>query len=113
MKTRKEEMKEQVARFHKEHPEVWHLFVKFSRMMAEKGFQNYSAKAVFERIRWEKDAGGDGKTIFKLNNNYPAFYARRFMRMYPEYQGFFKVRRQTSDDSAATNLPELTPEDYL
>ena len=29
-------------------------------MMIAKGFKNYSVNAVFERIRWEIDAGGDG-----------------------------------------------------
>jgi len=35
---------------------------------------------VFERIRWETDqADVDGRSTFKLNNNYRAFFARWFM----------------------------------
>lgn len=111
-KTRKDEMREQVSRFHKENPEVWTLFVKFSREIKSRGFKNYSVNAIFERIRWEKDAGGDGETSFKLNNNYRAFYARRFMRMYPQHDGFFRTREQTSGGEEETRLPELTPKDY-
>jgi len=109
--TRLEEMREQVTQYHKKHPEVWSMFVLFTFQMINKGYKNYSAKAVFERIRWEKDAGGDGVAEFKVGNNYPSFYARRFMRAYPEHEGFFRTRKQTSEDSPATYRPELKPED--
>jgi len=112
MKTRREEMQEQVTKFHAEHPEIWDLFVRFSKEMIGRGYKAYSAQSVIERIRWEKDVGGDGTTSFKINNNYTAFYSRRFMRMYPEYEGFFRTRHQVSDDATATNLPELAPEHY-
>ena len=108
--TREDEMREQVKAFHKAHPEVWDLFVRFTFEMIGKGYKNYSAQhGIFARIRWEKDAGGDGSEIFKINNNYSAFYARRFMAAYPEHEGFFRTRKQTSGDERATHLPELTP----
>lgn len=113
MKSRLEEMRHQVTEYHKRHPEVWDLFVSFSFQMISKGYQNYSAKAVFERIRWEKDAGGNGVTEFKIGNNHPSFYARRFMKMYPEHDGFFRTRKQTSEDEPPTYKPEMKPRDYL
>ena len=33
--------------------------------------------------------GGDGTTQFKINNNYAPYYSRRFMKMYPQHDGFF------------------------
>lgn len=111
-KTRQDEMREQVTAFHQQHPEVWGLFKRYTLQMIAKGFQHYSAKAIFERIRWEKDLGGDGKTQFKLNNNYTAFYARRFGRAYPQHEGFFRNRKQISEEARATELPELTPAHY-
>lgn len=113
MENRLEEMRKQVSEYHKRHPEVWDLFVSFSFQMINKGYKNYSAKAVFERIRWEKDAGGNGITEFKIGNNHPSFYARRFMKMYPEYDGFFRTRKQTSEDAPPTYKPEMKPKDYL
>lgn len=107
---RLEEMRSQVKNFHKKHPEVWSLFEQFTFQMINRGYKNYSAKAVFERIRWEKDAGGDGVTQFKLGNNYPAFYARRFMKQYPQHAGFFRTRKQVSEYKEATNLPEPRPD---
>lgn len=106
---RHEEMREQCQAFHNAHPEVWQLFVHFTCTMIRKGYPNYSVNAIFERIRWEKDEGGNGEDQFKLNNNYRAFYARRFMRMYPKHEGFFRTRELKSVDRPATELPELTP----
>ena len=111
--TRQDEMREQVKEFHKAHPEVWELFKKFTFEMIGKGFKHYGAQhGIFSRIRWEIDAGGDGSGEFKINNNYSAFYARRFMKTYPEHDGFFRTREQTSGEVAATHLPELTPSHF-
>lgn len=110
--TRLDEMREQVTDFHRKYPEVWRLFVKFTHQMIDRGYSHYSVNAIFERIRWEIDAGGDGVNTFKLNNNYRSFYARRFHRAYPKHEGFFRTRRQISGDSGATDLPELGPQDY-
>jgi hypothetical protein len=107
-------MRQQCIAFHKEHPEVWDLFVKFTFELIKRGFQHYAAQhGVFARIRWETDqADVDGNPMFKINNNYSAFYARRFMRMHPRHDGFFRTRTQTSRVERATNLPELGPQDF-
>lgn len=110
---RTEEMRQQVSEFHDRHPEVWDMFVQFTFEMIQRGYKNYSVNAIFERIRWEKDSvGGDGITSFKLNNNYRAFYSRRFMRAYPQHEGFFRTREQKSEERGATYKPELTPSHY-
>ena len=112
-KTRRHELEEQAWSFHKKHPEVWNYFCKFTREAISRGFRNYSAYAIFERIRWEKDvADADGQSTFKVNNNYRPFYARWFMMTHPEHDGFFRVRKLTSEDRPANNLPELTPDDF-
>lgn len=112
IESRLDEMRRQVAEFHAKHPEVWRLFEQFTFQMIGRGFKHYSVNAVFERIRWEMDVGGDGIDTFKLNNNYRAFYARRFMKIHPQYDGFFRTRVQVSDHRPATRMPELTPQDY-
>ncbi len=110
---RYEEMRMQVTAFHEQHPDVWDLFTQFTFDRIHRGFRHYSVNAIFERIRWEVDnAGGDGKAQFKLNNNYRAFYARRFMKMHPQHEGFFRTREQTSAKNQASTLPELGPSDY-
>ena len=113
MRNRREDMRKQCEEFHKDHPEVWDLFVRFTFEMINRGFKHYSAQhGIFARIRWEIDAGGNGTSEFKINNNYSAFYARRFMVMYPEHEGFFRTREQTSAKRNATGLPEMVPNNY-
>ena len=108
---RQQEMRDQCVAFHKANPHVWVLFQAFTFDRIRKGYENYSVNGIFERIRWEVGYGsGDGS--FKLNNNYRPFYARRFMAMYPEHEGFFRTRKQISKSAAATCLPELKPRDY-
>lgn len=109
---RHDELQAAVTAFHKAHPFVWTLFDRFTRNRISLGFENYSAKAVFERIRWETDQAETGESEFKLNNNFPAFYARRWMKMNPKHKGFFRTRTQTSKDSVAVNAHELTPQDF-
>ena len=83
---RLEEMRRQVNDYHKKHPDVWKMFEEFTFQMINQGYKNYSVNAIFERIRWEKDVGGDGITQFKIGNNYRDFYSRRFMKKYTKYE---------------------------
>lgn len=112
MSTRYDEMVAAVNKFHEAHPRVWELFNKFTQDRISKGFKNYSVNAIFERIRWETDTGGNGKDVFKLNNNYRAFYARAWMKAYPKHKGFFRLRKQISGQEKPSGKPEQTPQDY-
>lgn len=103
-------MREQVIAFNKANPEVWGMFSRFTFERIRMGFKNYSANAIFERIRWETDQADDeGGSTFKMNNNYRAFYARAWMLKYPEYDGFFRLRKQISEERDATDMPPLGP----
>lgn len=97
--------------FHRAHPEVLALFERFTLERIGLGFKNYSADAIFHRIRWEMARPTYAKgEEFKLNDHYTAFYARAFMRQHPEHEGFFRTRVQKS----ATRGPmthEPTPAD--
>ena len=88
------QIRKQWRRFHEENPEVYTLFKKFSFELISVGFQNYSSKSVFERIRWHTDVQ-TRNTKFKLNNNYTAYYARLFNVDHPQHNTFFRTR-QTS-----------------
>lgn len=89
------------------------MFVRFTRDRIGRGFDHYSSDAIFHRIRWEssKPSYKEGEE-FKLNDHHTAFYARRFMRMYPQHAGFFRTREQTSRYEDASNRPALGPEDF-
>lgn len=107
--SRHEQLQQQCQDFHEKHPEVWELFCKFTFDRINRGFKHYSVNGVFERIRWETDFGGTGVVQFKINNNHRPFYARRFMKMFPEHEGFFRTRTQTSKQEEVSKLPPLTP----
>jgi len=111
--SRHDQLRDQVKAFHRQHPMVWRLFCQFTEELIYRGFEHYSAKGVFERIRWETAEADSGLNEFKLNNNYSAFYARAFMRCYPEHDGFFHIRQQISKGSSATLMPPLGPREYI
>ncbi|WP_339667264.1 hypothetical protein [uncultured Marinobacter sp.] len=111
--TRLDEMRSQVKAFHSEHPEVWDLFVRFTQEKINRGFKHYSARGIFHRIRWEtEEPSYQAGKEFKLNDHYSPFYARSFHRIYPQHDGFFRTRRQTSQEDFPTRMPALTPEDF-
>jgi hypothetical protein len=89
---------------------VYLYFVRFTFEVIHRGFKNYSAKSIMERIRWETDqAEGEG---WKINNDFTSFYARKFMACNPQYSGFFRLREQVSKSKPALNLGPLIPEDF-
>ena len=94
---RLEEMQKQFEAFHKNNPHIWEEFVKHTfQMIAKK--PKYSAKAIFEVIRWSKIITSDNTTDFKISNN-------------PEHEGFFQIKKQTSVYKVANNWGDPTPED--
>lgn len=61
--------------FHRDNPEVYQLFDKFTHRMIGSGFQHGSTSLIAERIRWETSVETVGE-IVKLNNNYRSRYSR-------------------------------------
>ena len=77
--------------YDKENPDIWVSFKSFTFEAIKKGYKNYSSKGIFELIRWHTAVNGnDG---FKINNNYTPNYANKFMKQYPQYDGFFRTRK--------------------
>ena len=107
---RHDQMKAKFSEFHNEHPEVYGWLTQFTFDLIKRGYQNYSIDGVLMRVRWEKDINYNTDTGFKINNNYSAFYARMFMKEFPDHEGFFRTRRQISLMTPAINRDELTPE---
>lgn len=107
-RSRAEEMRQQTIAFHRQHPEVWELFCAYTVERIGQGFTNYSADAIMHRVRWHT-ATPDSDNSFKINNNFVTYYARAFMRLYPDAVGFFRLRKQLSDARPATGLDPLPP----
>ena len=80
--------------YHSKNPHVYELFKKFAFAAAAEKKQ-YSADAVLHRMRWYTDIETRGD-IFKINNNYAAYYGRLFMADFPQHEGFFRTRALVS-----------------
>ena len=78
-------------KYHKENPHIWEAFVKFAFQAKARGFKNYSANGIFEIIRWHTAVHANSES-YKVGNNYRPDYARKMMKEYPEFEGFFRVR---------------------
>ena len=79
------------ATFHADNPHVYELFKRFINDVLRAGFQHYSARAIFHRIRWFTHIETSDPT-FKINNNHSPYYARMWMQDYPAHDGFFRIR---------------------
>jgi len=77
--------------FHEKNPEVYELFVRFTFEAIKRGHKRLSAWMITNRIRWETTI----VTVncdYKVSNDYIALYSRKFMKDYPQYDGFFKIK---------------------
>ena len=81
---------EQFDKFDREHPEFWNEFSYRAYIMMEKGRKHYSARTIFEVLRWHSDL--DSGTEYKIQNNWIPFYAKKFNDMY--YVDFFLTKNR-------------------
>tara|TARA_S200002703_G_C3770242_1_gene237139 strand:+ start:254 stop:544 length:291 start_codon:yes stop_codon:yes gene_type:complete len=77
--------------FNRDNPEVYELFKRFTFQAINKGHTRLSAWMIANRIRWETQI----ETVnddYKIGNDYIALYSRKFMKDYPEHDGFFRTK---------------------
>ena len=90
-------LKEKFQKYDRENPKVWEYFQYFAKQLIQNGQSKISAALIVERIRWEVimlNTKSDDQ--FKISNNHTAFYARKFMEAYPEFDGCFYTRTQAA-----------------
>jgi hypothetical protein len=90
------------AEYDARNPAIWELFQHFTFAIMNAGQTHYSADAILHRVRWETTV--TSTETFKINNNYSAFYARKFMMSYPQYDGFFRTRTSQADNPSARHI---------
>jgi len=88
----KSKLQAEFEEFDKANPDVWAEFKAIAFRLIEKGVKHYGAKAIFEVIRYKKTVETTGSE-FKLNNDFTAYYARKFINLYPQYADFFETRK--------------------
>jgi len=81
---------ENFVHFHRTNPQVYRAFVTLALDHKSKGMPQWSAKSIFEILRWSSmQTSGEA---WKLNNDYHSHYARKAMREIPALDGFFRTR---------------------
>lgn len=85
------------AKFDDNNPEIWELFVRFTFELIDAGRTRNSARGIFHRIRWESAQTSDD-ALYKLNDAWSPYYARKFHAVYPEHEGFFQLRTSRADE---------------
>jgi len=83
-------LRAETDRWIEENPTAYALFLRFARQAAARG-KPFGIKAIAERVRWECEFEYGGEV--KINNNYPAYIARRLMVDVPECRDLIEVRQ--------------------
>jgi hypothetical protein len=80
--------------YHRQHPEVYRLYVQYARIAREKGYKRIGIGFLTEIIRWQE---GIAKTErFAISNDYRSRYARFIMANEIDLCDFFSTRNLTS-----------------
>ncbi len=92
--------REAFERFDAENPVVWAKFKEFTRQAIDAGLKHFGVAAIWERLRWWSafETVGDP---FKLNNNWRAWFSRKFAEEFPIHAKFFLTRDAKADEKRA------------
>lgn len=96
MRTSYMKMRDAFVKFDKENPDVWQYFLRFVKQLQDRGYRHFGVAAIIERIRWEVALETRSADGFKVCNNHRAFYARKYQKQFPEWDGFFLTKTQKS-----------------
>lgn len=77
--------------FHEKNPQIYKLIERFTAEAMKAGLKHYSMRGIFERIRWYTRFEADHDYNYKLPNFLSPYYARHYMRMNPQHDGFFRT----------------------
>ena len=94
-----------------DNPEVYKKFRMIAVKLKAKGFNKWSAKGIWEVLRWELATTTNAPASeWKLNNNFTSRMARKLMFEEPEDFGeFFELRRLKTDNQPLIFTRETAP----
>ncbi len=82
-----------------EQPELMERMAELAREARRRGFERWSADALFHVLRWETGLSTGGELGLKVNNNHTALASRDLMAAYPDLHGFFETRERKARGS--------------
>jgi hypothetical protein len=77
--------------FDKENPKVYEHYKSIALRLLKSGKKRIGSKAIVERLRWDVDFQTKGEH-FKICNDFTPYYARKFMKEFPEHKDKFSIR---------------------
>lgn len=87
-------LEQRFAAFHAANPHVY-AWLRDQALSAKRRGRRVGIKMLYEVLRWQVAMNTSGDEAFRLNNNWPSFYARLLMEREPELAGYFDTRTQT------------------
>ncbi len=93
-------IREQFEAFHAENPHVLTALERMAGELVARGRRRISTKMLIEVLRYDfYISTSDPNSVFQINNNYSAYYARLMLQRHPEWDGLF-VLREVHEESA-------------
>ncbi len=74
-----------------ENPQYWEEFVRRTKEYVEAGYKRIGAKLIIELIRWDEECRKN-KLAANFSNDFHAYYARKYVKAFPEHKGLFELR---------------------
>ena len=81
---------------YKENPQVYKAFARFTFEAIKSGRKHFGAEFIINRIRWFTMIESKNE-LYKVSNNYKAYYVRLFELRNPSHKGFFRKKKSVSD----------------
>ena len=78
-------------KYDEQNPKYWDEFVKRTNEFINDGYKRIGAKLIVEMIRWD-EVCRESKVAYNFSNDFHAYYARKFVKMYPQYKTLFELR---------------------
>lgn len=86
-------------RFHQANPLVLEVLLRLAREWVAQGGRRCGIALLLNVTRWELGLRTQSEDGFKLNDHHGAYYARLLMRIAPELEGLFELRRAPEADA--------------
>lgn len=87
-----QEMLQKFREYHRENPWIFDEFCKEAFALKDTGREQFGAKEIFERMRWQRqefNTQGD----FKINNTWAPYYARALIKKFPEFRKYLVLKK--------------------
>jgi hypothetical protein len=96
--SKKDKIDKDFEEFDANNPDVWKLFIKYAQEALAKGVTKYSAAAIIHRLLWDLNVENKSrKRLFRVNHDFCAGYARKFVAEFPEHKNFFNIKKRPSE----------------